>query len=105
MRGYPSHRFNDRSVIYTSAEYRYTPYWNPLGDISWLDFINIDWWQFVGFVEGGRVANSYDAELLKDWKVDAGVGLRALVAGGIVRFDMGFSEEGANFWAMFGHPF
>lgn len=25
MRGYSNRRFNDRSVIYTSAEYRYTP--------------------------------------------------------------------------------
>ena len=105
MRGYRSNRFNDRSVIYATGEYRYTPYWNPLGRISWLRFLKIDWWQFVLFVEGGRVANSYDSELLKDWKVDAGFGLRAMIAGGVVRFDLGFSDEGVNGWVMVGHPF
>ena len=106
MRGYPMNRFHDRSVIYTSAEYRYTMDWNPLADISWLRFLNIDWMQLVGFAEGGRVANEYDfSELFSDWKVDAGVGLRAMMAGGVVRLDIGASEEGVNAWVMFAQPF
>jgi outer membrane protein assembly factor BamA len=106
MRAYPFDRFNDRSVIYTSAEYRYTPDWNPIGNTRWLRFLKMDWWQFVGFVEGGRVAREYTLEeLSSDWKADIGVGIRAMVAGGVVRFDAAASNEGASFWFMVGHPF
>jgi len=106
MRGYPQNRFHDRSVIYTSAEYRYTLDWNPLAAISWLRFLHTDWLQLVGFVEGGRVANEYDfSELFSDWKVDGGLGLRAMMAGGVVRLDVGASDEGVNAWVMFAQPF
>lgn len=105
MRGYPENRFNARSVIYFTGEYRYTPYWNPLGRVSWLQFLKMDWWQFVFFAEGGRVADNYDSELLRDWKVDAGLGLRAMVAGGVVRLDIGVSNESVSGWVMVGHPF
>ncbi len=106
MRGYPVDRFNDRSVIYTAAEYRYTLDWNPIGSVSWLRFLQSDWLQLVGFIEGGRVANNYDLSvLLQDWKADGGFGLRSMFAGGVVRLDIGFSEESATGWVMFGHPF
>jgi hypothetical protein len=106
MRAYPSRRFNDRSVIYTTAEYRYTFDWNPIGEISWLRWLHMDWWQLVGFVEGGRVANEYSfSELFSDWKVDAGMGIRALMAGSVVRFDWAISDEGSSMWVMFQHPF
>jgi hypothetical protein len=104
MRGYPIDRFSDRSVFYTTAEYRYTLDWNPLGDISWLGFLQSDWMQLVGFVEGGRVANDY-GDLFEDWKVDGGVGLRAMFAGAVVRLDVGVSDETSSAWVMFGHPF
>ncbi len=106
MRAYPNNRFNDRSVIYSTAEYRYTPHWNPIGQISWLKWLKMDWMQLVGFVEGGRVANEYDvSELFSDWKTDIGVGFRSMMAGGVVRFDFAVSEEGSSGWVMFGHPF
>ncbi len=106
MRGYANHRFHDRSVIYSTAEYRYTPHWNPLGQWSLLKFLKMDWWQFVGFVEGGRVAPDYELdELFSDWKLDGGLGIRFMMAGGVIRLDFGFSEEGGNAWLMFGHPF
>jgi len=106
MRAYPSNRFNDRSVIYTSAEYRYTPEWNPLGSVAWLRFLAMDWWQFVAFIEGGRVANTYSvAELTQDWKLDVGGSVRAMVSGGIIRVCAAFSAEGSSVWVMVGHPF
>jgi len=106
MRGYENHRFSDRSVIYTTAEYRYTLDWNPFAGVSWLNFLQTDWFQLVGFIEGGRVADEYDfSELFSDWKTDIGLGIRALMSGGVVRLDIGASEEGANAWVMFGHPF
>ncbi len=104
MRAYPSRRFHDRSVIYTTAEYRYTPYWNPLGELALFRWLNMDWWQFVGFAETGRVANEYD-ELWRDWKIDAGVGLRAMMAGGVIRLDLAGSNEGTTMTLMFNHPF
>jgi hypothetical protein len=104
MRGYPLDRFSDRSVIYTTAEYRYTLDWNPLDEVSWLDFLQADWLQLVAFVEGGRVANEY-GDLFEEWKVDGGAGLRAMVAGSVVRLDVGVSDETVTAWAMFGHPF
>lgn len=106
MRAYPNNRFNDKSVIYTTAEYRLTPHWNPIGETSWLSWLQMDWMQLVGFAEGGRVAEEYTAsELLSDWKTDVGFGLRAMLAGGVVRFDYAVSDEGAAGWVMFGHPF
>lgn len=106
MKGYPNNRFNDRSVIYTTAEYRHTLKWNPVAGVGWLRWLKLDWIQLVGFVEGGRVAGDYDlSELLSDWKFDGGIGIRALMAGAVVRFDMAASEEGATAWVMFGQPF
>ncbi len=105
MRGYPVDRFNDRAVIYTAAEYRYTLDWNPIGNINWLRFLKSDWLQLVAFVEGGRVANDYGSDLFKEWKVDGGFGLRALFSGAVVRLDVGFSDESTSAWVMFGHPF
>lgn len=106
LRAYPSNRFNGRSVIYSTAEYRFTPTYNPIENVSWLRFLKLDWFQLVGFVEGGRVAGEYDlGELLSDWKYDGGIGLRAMVAGGVVRFDVATADEGTTAWVMFGHPF
>ena len=93
MRAYPMDRFNDRSVIYTAAEYRYTLDWNPIGNISWLRFLKSDWLQLVAFAEGGRVANDYGSDLFKDWKVDGGFGVRSMFSGAVVRLDVGFSDE------------
>lgn len=104
MRGYPVDRFNDRSVLYTTAEYRYTLDWNPLGEISWLRFLQSDWLQLIAFVEGGRVGNDY-GDLFEDWKVDGGVGIRSMFAGAVVRLDVGVSDETTAAWVMFGHPF
>ena len=106
MRGYDQHRFHDKAAIYTTVEYRYTIRHNPLKNVKALSFINLDWFQIVGFAEGGRVAPSYTAsELFSDWKSDFGIAVRALTAGIIVRFDVAHSSEGTNMWFMMGHPF
>ncbi|WP_258405076.1 BamA/TamA family outer membrane protein [Shewanella psychrotolerans] len=106
MRGYDQNRFHDKAVIYGTAEYRYTLRANPIADINWLRFLHLDWLQLVGFVEVGRVGESYRAsELLKDVKYDYGVSLRAMMAGLVVRTDIAQSEEGTNLWIMVDHPF
>ena len=106
MRGFRDSRFHDKAVVYATAEYRYTLQHNPIENVQWLRFLNLDWFQLVGFVEGGRVAPEYKADVLfEDWKSDVGFSLRALTGGIVVRFDVGFSDEGSNMWVMVGHPF
>lgn len=106
MRGYDQNRFHDRAAVYTTMEYRYTLRHNPIKNVEWLRFLNLDWFQLVAFAEGGRVAPSYtSSELFRDWKSDVGVSLRALTAGIIVRFDVAHSPESTNMWVMVGHPF
>jgi len=106
MRAYPMNRFHDRSVIYGTAEYRYTLNWNPVAEVSWLNFLQSDWLQLVGFAEGGQVASdSTFSDLFESWKFDAGVGLRAMFAGGVVRLDVGVGDEDTVAWVMFGQPF
>ena len=53
----------------------------------------------------GATAEYSLSELFSDWKVNGGFGLRAMFAGGVVRFDVGFSDETTSAWVMFGHPF
>jgi outer membrane protein assembly factor BamA len=106
MRGYPNHRFNDKAVIYSTAEYRHTLRWNPLRNISWLGFLDPDWIQLVASVEGGRVSDTYTAsELLSDWKFCGGVGIRLMLSGAVFRLDTSVSDEAVNTWVMMGHPF
>ena len=106
MRGFRDSRFHDKAAIYATAEFRYTLDYNPIQNVNWLRFLRLDWFQLVGFVEGGRVADEYRAStLFDDWKSDVGIGLRALTAGIVVRFDLAVSEEGTNAWVMVGHPF
>jgi Omp85 superfamily domain len=106
MRGYRDSRFHDKAALYATAEYRHTLEYNPIKNVSWLKFLNLDWFQLVGFVEAGRVAPHYDfSTLFSDVKTDFGLGLRALTGGVVVRADVSHSDEGTNFWVMIGHPF
>ncbi|MFQ3190608.1 MAG: hypothetical protein ACI936_001740 [Paraglaciecola sp.] len=106
MRGFRQNRFHDKAAIYASAEYRYTLDYNPVENVNWLRFLKLDWIQAVLFVEGGRVAPTYNRHVLyDDWKADYGFSLRALTAGMVVRLDVAKSSEGTNMWAMISHPF
>jgi outer membrane protein assembly factor BamA len=106
MRGYPSARFYDQAVLYYAAELRLTPWSNPLGEISWLQPLEIDWWQFVPFVEVGRVAETWNLdELHTDMKWDVGLGVRAMAKHLVVRIDAAVGDEGGGIQMMVGHPF
>lgn len=106
LRAYPSERFNDKAAIYYSAEYRFMPRTNPLGKISLLRRFDIDWWQFVGFIEMGRVAPDWNIKTLhSNVQGDIGIGLRAMALRSIVRLDAAFSDETWQVYAMVGHPF
>ena len=106
MRGFRQNRFHDKAVIYATAEYRMTLDYNPIKDVRWLKFLNLDWFQAVLYVEGGRVSPTLNKDVLfTDWKADAGVSLRMLTAGIVVRLDVTASNEGTSTWVMVGHPF
>jgi hypothetical protein len=106
LRAYPDVRFNDKAAIYYSAEYRFMPHANPLGDVSLLRRFDIKWWQFVGFVEFGRVAPAWNVRTLHThMQHSLGIGVRAMALRSIVRLDAAFSDESWQIYAMVGHPF
>ncbi|MBW2566644.1 MAG: hypothetical protein JRE24_07140 [Deltaproteobacteria bacterium] len=107
MRAYPESRFHDKATVYYSAEYRMVPRWNPLAEISWLQrYLELAWWQWVPFVEVGRVAPSWNLdELHSDMKWDVGFGVRAMAKGLVIRIDTAVSEEGGRVSMMMSHPF
>ncbi len=108
MRGYPEGRFNSRSAIYYSGEYRYAPRFNPLKDSGFLERLGafVDWFQVVGFLEAGRVNDEYDlGELHEDMKLSGGVGVRVFANHMILRAEMAFSEEDTIFLMSINHPF
>lgn len=107
LRGFPTARFNDKAAIYYAAELRLIPRWNPLGEVQWLKrFARVDWWQFVPFVELGRVAPHWNlSELHTDMKWSAGLGIRAMVNSLLIRAEAGLSTEGMEIQMMITHPF
>ena len=104
MRGYNTDRFSDKAVIYGTAEYRAILDWNPFRKNKYIP-VAVDWLQVVGFVEAGRVNDTYNTDLLQDMKFDAGISLRAMAAQVPVRLDLAYGDEGANFWVMIYQPF
>lgn len=106
QRGFASSRFNDRSAINYTLEYRYTTARSLLAPFRFLDHFGVDLTQLVGFVEMGRVAPEFDlGELHEDMKVTYGIGLRASAQGLVVRADLGISEEGAVLQMFVNQPF
>ena len=106
LRAYPVNRFSDRSGLHYALEYRIIPHWNPLSKFTIKGASTIDWWQWVGFVEAGRVAGDFDlGELHRDMKTDVGFGLRAYRQGILGRLDIAFASEGWAVRAMLGQAF
>jgi hypothetical protein len=106
MRAYPVSRFNDRSAVYYSAEYRAVPRWNPLEGFSLWGSPEVEWWQWVLFCEVGRVADEFDfSELHSDMNWDAGVGVRIYSRGLVGRLDLAVAEEDTSFVVMVGQAF
>ena len=90
MRGYRLNRFQDKGKFLVNAEYRF-PLWRKLGG-------NI-------FIDGGLVWPSWSEIRLNKAVVDIGWGLRYYLQNFVVRFDMGFSNEGMGIYFNFGHVF
>lgn len=107
MRAYPTSRFNDQAALYYALEYRVIPEWNPFANIEWVrTHLGIEWWQWVPFLEVGRVAPQWSIDTLhSSMKWDAGFGIRAMAKGIVIRIDMAGSNEGYGVNMMVGHPF
>jgi hypothetical protein len=106
MRAYPSGRFRDKSAVYYAAEMRFTPQFQEMRDWPIINYFQVDWFQFVPFVEAGRVSDEYNADLFtKDLKWDVGLGLRAMAFRSVFRLDFAYSDEGAAVVAMISQPF
>jgi hypothetical protein len=107
MRGYPASRFNDQAAVYYAAEYRLIPEWNPFAHVDWIErYLGIKWWQWVPFVEVGRVAPVWTvSELHSEMKWDAGIGVRAMAKGIVGRLDIAASREGFGVNMMVGQPY
>jgi hypothetical protein len=107
MRGYPTSRFHDQAAVYYACEYRLIPEWNPFAQIDWIQkYLGIEWWQWVPFVEAGRVAPVWTVhELHSSMKWDAGFGVRAMAKGIVGRIDIAASKEGFGINMMVGQPY
>jgi outer membrane protein assembly factor BamA len=106
MRAFPTGRFHDKSAVYYSAEMRFTPQFQKMRDWPIINYFDVDWFQIVPFIEAGRVAEDYNADLFtKDLKFDAGIGLRVMAFRSVFRLDFAFSDEGGAVTAMISQPF
>jgi len=106
MRAYEGSRFHDKAAMYYSAEYRVIPRWQPLRNLSFLDWAEIRYWQFAIFGEMGQVAEEWSlSELHDDLRWSAGLSLRGMFYQAVCRLDFAYGEEGGRVVAMYGHPF
>jgi len=90
MRGYRLNRFQDKGKFLVNAEYRF-PLWKKLGG-------NV-------FIDGGLIWPSLSEIRLSKAVIDVGWGLRYYLQNFVVRFDLGFSNEGIGIDFNFGHVF
>lgn len=107
LRGYAGNRFHDRSAVSYSAEYRVKPQWQPLQGLPVLgELYDLPWWQWVAFVDAGRVADHFSArELHSDMKYSVGTGIRFKAEGVTGRAEIAASEEGSRFIVFINQPF
>ncbi|MGR5237886.1 hypothetical protein [Vibrio alfacsensis] len=106
LRGYTAGRYHGRSAIHYSAEYRVLPDWQPLGDIPLINYYDLPWWQWVAFVEVGRVADEYNLKTLhEEMKWNIGGAVRFQVEGIVVRAEMAKGADEGIFRVMINQPF
>ena len=64
LRAYPIERFHDTSAIYYSVEYRVIPESDLSGNLSFLEFANLEWCSLATFIEYGRLDFLFSDRLL-----------------------------------------
>ena len=106
LRSYSSGRFHGRSAIHYSAEYRVMPDWQPLKEWPIFNLYDVPWWQWVAFVDAGRVADEFSLSTLhEEMKWSAGGAIRFQVEGIVVRTEMSKGSEESLFRVMINQPF
>ncbi len=82
------------------------PDWNSLKNFTLKGKLDVDWIQYIGFVELGRVAPGWDLGTLhKDMKWSAGLGIRVMANHIVIRADIAGSAEDVQSQMFIGHPF
>ncbi|USD65047.1 BamA/TamA family outer membrane protein [Vibrio sp. SCSIO 43136] len=106
LRGYSGERYHGRSAVHYSVEYRVMPEWQPLGSWPVFNWYDVPWWQFVAFIDAGRVADELNLKTLHtDMKWNAGGGIRFQVEGIVVRTEIAAGSEEGLFRVMVNQPF
>lgn len=90
VRGFKADRFVHNTMALISLEYRF-PIIKKLGGVLFMDT--------------GRVWPSLDDISITDWHRNVGAGLRYYLTNFVVRFDLGYSQEGTRIFFNFGHVF
>jgi len=99
LRGYGRNRFIDNTSLLLNLEER-------IKVIRWTVFNVRTDWELAPFVDIGGVMGSLGSVRRDDFKINPGVGFRAVVRPNIVgRVDIGFSNEGVAVFVGLGYPF
>jgi hypothetical protein len=99
LRGYGRNRFIDSTALIFNLEERIRLF-------RWSVFdVNADW-EFAPFIDIGAVSGSVGTLLGESFRVNPGLGLRAVVRPNIVgRVDAGWGKEGVAVFVGLGYPF
>jgi outer membrane protein assembly factor BamA len=99
LRGFVTDRFVGEAAALADVELR----WAFAERTLWGQHLRF---MLVPFVDTGRVFDSIGDTVLKDWKVDGGIGFRlAWNLSTVVSFDYARSGEGTMFYMELGHQF
>jgi outer membrane protein assembly factor BamA len=99
LRGYGLYRFIDSTSLLLNLEERIRVF-------RWKVFDVMTDWEVAPFVDCGGVMGSLGSARRDDFKINPGVGFRAVVRPNIVgRVDIGFGNEGAAVFVGLGYPF
>lgn len=91
LRGYPQDRFLGRALMLGNLETRFPIVWRLQG----LAFYDV----------GQARRTAAQLALSRGWRSNTGLGLRFLMDTFVVRFDIGWSDEGSGLYFNFGHLF
>ena len=99
LRGYGRNRFIDSTSLLLNLEERIRVF-------RWSVFNVMTDWEVAPFVDCGGVMESLSSARSDDFKINPGIGFRAVVRPNIVgRVDIGFGNEGAAVFVGLGYPF
>ena len=82
------------------------PDWQPLEEWPIFNLYDVPWWQWVAFIDVGRVADEFSLSTLhEEMKWSSGGAIRFQVEGIVVRTEMSKGSEESLFRVMINQPF